>query len=75
MRGRVPARHGYPALSGDDEIGRVTSGAPSPFLRKNIGLAYLPRGMWEPGTRFEIGIRGRREPAEVVATPFYRRQA
>jgi aminomethyltransferase len=73
MDGRVPARHGYPAIRDGREVGRVTSGAPAPFLKKNIGLAYLPKGMWEPGTRFEIGIRNRLESARVVETPFYRR--
>jgi len=75
MDGRVPARHGYAALSGGEPVGRVTSGAPAPFLKKNIGLAYLPAGMWEPGTRFEIEIRSRREAAVVVPTPFYRRDS
>ena len=54
MEGRVPARHGYAALRDGEEVGRVTSGAPAPFLKKNIGLAYLPAGMWDPGTRFEV---------------------
>jgi len=29
--------------------------------------------MWEPGTPFDVDIRGRRESAAVVATPFYKR--
>jgi aminomethyltransferase len=75
MEGRVPARHGYAALRDGEEVGRVTSGAPAPFLKKNIGLAYLPAGMWEPGTRFEVAVRSRREPAVVVPTPFYKRES
>ena len=73
MLGRAIARHGYPALNDGREVGRVTSGSFAPFLRKSSGLAYLPEGMWEPGTRFEVCIRKRTEPAEVVATPFYKR--
>ncbi len=73
MRSRAIARHGYAILRGGKIVGRVTSGSFAPFLKKNIGLAYLPRGMWEPGTRFEVEVRGRAEPAEVVPTPFYRR--
>jgi aminomethyltransferase len=73
MEGRAPARHGYPALRDGSPIGAVTSGSFAPFLKKNIGLAYLPKGMWEPGTRFEVEIRGRSESAVVVPTPFYKR--
>jgi len=71
--GRAVARHGYPAFVGGRPAGAVTSGTFAPFLRKNIGLVYLPVGSWEPGVRFEVEIRGRREPAVVVPTPFYKR--
>jgi aminomethyltransferase len=73
MRGRAIARHGYAALRAGERVGVVTSGSFAPHLKRNIGLAYLPRGMWDPGTRFDVEIRGRMEPAEVVATPFYKR--
>src|SRR6185295_8992319 len=39
---RAPARDGYSIVIGGQEVGRVTSGSPAPFLNKNIGLAYLP---------------------------------
>ena len=71
--GRAIARHGYPVFVGGKPFGQVSSGSFAPFLKKNIGLTYLPEGSWEPGTRFEVEIRGRREPAVVVPTPFYRR--
>ncbi len=75
MRGRRVARHGHPALLGGREVGRVTSGSFAPFLEKNIGLAYLPLQAAQPGTEIAIDIRGRAEPAVVVATPFYKRPA
>ena len=71
--GRAIARHGFPAFRAGEPAGVVTSGSFAPTLEANIGLVYLPAGMWEPGTRFEIEIRGRMEPATVVPTPFYRR--
>lgn len=71
--GRAVARHGYPAFVGGEAAGPVRSGSFAPFLKKNIGLVYLPRGAWDPGTRFDVEIRGRREPATVVPTPFYKR--
>jgi len=71
--GRAIARHGHRALSGGSPVGTVTSGTFAPFLKKNIGLAYLPIALTEPGTRFEVEIRGRAEPAVVIPTPFYKR--
>ncbi len=67
---RAPARDGYPAVIGDKPVGVVASGSPAPFLRKNIGLAYLPIEHAATGTEFFIVIRGRPVPAWVVETPF-----
>jgi aminomethyltransferase len=74
MRARAIARHGYPAMRNGEAVGRVTSGTRAPFLQRNIGLAYLPRGLWDPGAEFDVDIRGRAEPAVVVPTPFYKRE-
>ena len=71
-RGAI-ARRGFRALRDGEPVGVVTSGTFAPYLKKNIGLAYLPAGMWEAGTRFEVEIRNRLESAVVVPTPFYRR--
>jgi aminomethyltransferase len=73
MTGRAIARHGYPAFSGEEEVGRVTSGTHAPFLQKNIGLAYLPIELAQVGREFLIAVRDRREGAVVVPTPFYKR--
>jgi aminomethyltransferase len=74
VAGRGIARHGHPVYLGDDEAGVVTSGTYAPFLQKNIGLCYLPTPRSAVGTEFQIDIRGRRVPARVVPTPFYKRQ-
>jgi len=74
MRGRGIARHGYPlADEAGEEIGVVTSGCPSPTLKKNIGLGYVPKAMSKVGTPLRVLIRGKAIEAEVVKTPFYKR--
>jgi aminomethyltransferase len=67
------ARDHYPVFIDGREVGMVTSGSPAPFLKKNIGLAYLPIESTEIGTKFEVDVRGRRLAAQVVQTPFYKR--
>lgn len=66
-------RDGYPVEIGGREAGRVTSGCPSPFLKKNIGMAYVPPGSSPIGTEIGIGIRGQSAQAKIVALPFYKR--
>ena len=65
------ARAGYRCFSFDtQEIGKVTSGIPSPSLKKNIGMAYLLKDLANEGTEFLIEIREKRYKARVVKTPF-----
>jgi aminomethyltransferase len=71
--GRGIARSHYPVLVGGSRVGEVTSGTFSPFLKKSIGLAYLPIGSTEVGTDLEVEIRGKPVPARVVEIPFYKR--
>ena len=52
------------------EIGRVTSGAPSPTLGKSIGLGYVPPAHAAPGTTLHVQVRSRDIEARVVETPF-----
>jgi aminomethyltransferase len=68
------ARDGYKIFSLEgDEIGYVTSGSPSPFLKKNIALAYVPTGLSAIGTEVAVEVRTNRVKAKVVPAPFYRR--
>jgi aminomethyltransferase len=73
MVDRAIARHGHHVMSGDEQVGYVTSGTQTPFLKKAIGMAYVPTHMTEPGTELELDIRGRRAKAIVVELPFYKR--
>jgi aminomethyltransferase len=67
------ARHGHNVYAGEAKIGIVTSGTQTPFLRKSIGLAYLPADRTSPGTEIAIDIRGRMARARIVPLPFYKR--
>jgi aminomethyltransferase len=74
MVDRGIARDGYRCVdAGENEIGVVTSGSPSPTLGKNIALAYLPPDKTALGTEIFVEIRTQRCKAVVVATPFYKR--
>ena len=55
------------------EIGYVTSGSPSPFLKKNIALAYVPPEAAATGRTLLVEVRGQKLKAQIVPTPFYRR--
>jgi aminomethyltransferase len=73
MLDRGIARHGYDAYIGDAKAGLVTSGTQTPFLKKAIGMAYLPLEHTAAGSEFDVDIRGRRTRARVVPMPFYKR--
>jgi aminomethyltransferase len=73
MQDRAIARHGHVVMRGDEQVGHVTSGTHTPFLKKAIGMAYVPMAMSAVGTTIDIDIRGRRAAATVVPLPFYRR--
>jgi aminomethyltransferase len=67
------ARPHYPVFLEGEKVSEVASGTYSPFLKKAIGLVYMPIGATELGTEFEIGIRTQKARAKVVPTPFYKR--
>jgi aminomethyltransferase len=73
MVDRGIARHGYPVIRDGKPAGVVTSGTQTPFLKKAIGMAYVPIAQAAAGSEIEIDIRGRASKARVVAMPFYKR--
>ncbi len=73
MTARQIARDGCDITVTGENVGRVTSGSPAPFLKKNIGMAYVQPVLSEVGTEIEIGIRGNRAAAKIVPLPFYKR--
>ncbi len=71
MLSKVPARHDYEVYYEDKITGKVTSGAPSPTLGENIGLAYVQTSCnINIGTVVQIMIRNKLYNAEVVKRPF-----
>ena len=74
MTERGIARDAQDVLIDGERKGRVTSGSPAPFLKKNIGLAYVPVEYAKEGQEIQIDVRGRMVGARVVPTPFYKRE-
>ena len=78
MEDKIPARHGYEVYFENKKIGIVTSGGPSPVLKKNIGLAYLYTDNETSlntlektiGTTVQIMIRNKLYNAQIVKKPF-----
>lgn len=65
------ARMGHPILLPSGEvIGAVTSGGPSPTLRKSIAMGFVPVGQALEGADVLVEVRGRRLEARVVRYRF-----
>ena len=67
------ARHGYEVQLDGKTIGVVTSGAHSPTLDSDIGLALIDSPAAGVGKPLQIVIRGRPVQAKQVKLPFYQR--
>jgi aminomethyltransferase len=74
ITGRGFGRDGYPVATPTGErIGEITSGGPSPFLKKAIAMAFVPVDYTALDTELAVEIRGQLVPAKVVPLPFYKR--
>ena len=67
------ARDDQDVLVAGERVGKVTSGSPAPFLKKNIGFAYVPVEHATVGQEIQIDVRGRLVGAQIVKVPFYKR--
>jgi aminomethyltransferase len=67
------ARDDQDVLINGQRAGKVTSGSPAPFLKKNIGMAYVPVEFAGVGQALEIDVRGKLVGAQIVPLPFYKR--
>jgi aminomethyltransferase len=67
------ARQGTIVLSGDNQVGEVTSGTFSPTLQVSLAMALVDPAAAAVGTSLSVDVRGHREAARVVKLPFYKR--
>jgi aminomethyltransferase len=69
--GRAPAREGTVICDKHGrEIGHITSGGFSPSLSVPIAMGYIASDFSTLGTEIDLMIRGKAQPATVVALPF-----
>ena len=68
--GRLPAREGAPVLSGDTQVGTVTSGGFAPTVGAPIAMAWIDSNLATIGAALTIEVRGKRIAATVAPMPF-----
>jgi len=67
----APAREGAQIVDAEgNAIGVVTSGCPSPTLKKNIAMGYVKDGQHKSGTELGVVVRGKTRKATVTKMPF-----
>ncbi|WWC86069.1 glycine cleavage system T protein [Kwoniella dendrophila CBS 6074] len=67
-----PAREGSKVFdaSGENEIGVITSGIPSPTLGQNIAMGYVKNGQHKRGTQVKVEVRKKLRDATITLMPF-----
>jgi aminomethyltransferase len=66
-----PAREGAEIVDADgNSLGTITSGCPSPTLKKNIAMGYINDGKHKAGTEVFVIVRGKKRKAIVTKMPF-----
>jgi aminomethyltransferase len=67
----APAREGAEIVGENGKkIGVITSGCPSPTLKKNVAMGYIKDGFHKSGTQVEVVVRGKKRKAQVTKMPF-----
>jgi aminomethyltransferase len=67
-------RDGYSVLSlAGEELGKVTSGSPAPFLKTNIAMALVPADVADSASDLLVQCRANPVRAKQVPLPFYKR--
>lgn len=70
--GKRSARQGMIIRSGGNEVGIVTSGAPSPTLGQCIAMGFVNKDLTPLGTALQVDTGKGTLDAKVVAMPFYK---
>ncbi|MBY6067911.1 glycine cleavage system aminomethyltransferase GcvT [Leisingera aquaemixtae] len=69
--GRAPARQGVEIQSeSGDTLGAITSGSFGPTVGGPVAMGYVAADQSAAGTKVNLIIRGKAQPAEIVALPF-----
>ncbi|AAV97197.1 glycine cleavage system T protein (plasmid) [Ruegeria pomeroyi DSS-3] len=69
--GRAPARQHVEIQSlGGETIGEITSGGFGPTVGAPVAMGYVASAHAAPGEKVNLIIRGKAQPAEIVALPF-----
>ncbi|CUH41247.1 Aminomethyltransferase [Ruegeria atlantica] len=69
--GRAPARQGVEIQCAEgNTIGQITSGVFGPTVGGPVAMGYVSKGHGEPGETVNLIIRGKPQPAQIVALPF-----
>ncbi|KZF26318.1 aminomethyltransferas-like protein [Xylona heveae TC161] len=67
----APAREGAVIIDAEgNEVGKITSGCPSPTLKQNIAMGYIKNGLHKSGTEVQVVVRGKPRKAKVSKMPF-----
>ncbi|KAJ3368129.1 hypothetical protein GGF31_006837 [Allomyces arbusculus] len=67
----APAREGAKIVNAEgQEIGQITSGCPSPVLKKNVAMGYVAKGFTKAGSEVNVVVRGKTQKATVTKMPF-----
>ncbi|RLD34119.1 MAG: glycine cleavage system aminomethyltransferase GcvT, partial [Bacteroidetes bacterium] len=67
----IPRQHYEVVNENGEKVGEVTSGTMSPMMKKGIGMAYMNKPFWKPGTVIFLKIRNKTLKAELVKFPIY----
>ena len=74
LAGKRIAREGTAIVRDGRPVGTVCSGTFGPTVAKTIAMAYVEPAAAQAGTDCTLDVRGKPEPARVVALPFYSRR-